>query len=82
MKRVRYSRFVFVCLLLAFTAAQRPVFTSPQQLPSPTPPPPTTPERAHSPQAQPTFRVGATYVRVDAYITTPHDRAMLLRAVR
>jgi VWFA-related protein len=83
-QRVRFSRLVFVCLLIASTAASHRVFS--QAAPAAPPPSPArqvTPAQTQPPQpqavpptppqppgaTQPTFRVGATFVHVDAFIT-------------
>jgi VWFA-related protein len=91
-ERVRLPRLVFVCLLIASTAASHRVLSQsasavppqsptphshtpqapPPQAPAPpqTAPPPTTqPGAQPATAAQPTFRVGATFVHVDAFIT-------------
>ena len=59
MKRVRLPRLVLVCLLMVSAIATARVLS--QQAPPST--------QAQQGQSQPTFRVGATYVRVDAYVT-------------
>jgi VWFA-related protein len=53
--RVRLPRLVFVCLLIASTAAQHRVYSQSAT--------------TQKPAEQPTFRVGATYVRVDTSVT-------------
>jgi VWFA-related protein len=66
-ERARLSRVVFVCLLIGITSAS-PRVSSQTQTATPTPAATQTPP-TDQPAAQPTFRVGATYVRVDAYVT-------------
>lgn len=65
MTRTRFHRLVLVCvLMLSATASQRVLSQSaPQSQPQPQP------QTQSQTPPQPTFRVGATYVRVDAYVT-------------
>ena len=60
MKRVRLPRLVLVCLLMVSAIATARVLSQ-QATQSQS-------QQPHS-QSQPTFRVRATYVRVDAYVT-------------
>jgi VWFA-related protein len=61
--RVRPSRLVLVCLLVMSATASDRVLTQSQ------PPSQSQSQTQSPPQSQPTFRVGATFVRVDAYVT-------------